>query len=203
MAAQDYNKLIPLATDFLDVSQGDLYLNFGALSDWVEVDHVTFASADAGKHAKTTFPVQGSEPSFSAGEMGLYNFLNTVTGVNELYINRRGVSTTPFSASLLSTNPAPSNNSSGWTYLPSGLLIKWGNGSANGSATVSFPVASTIPVFTQVFSVQITNYAAGATDTDTFTRLTSFTNTGVTVYGSARSTTGATATTFQYLAIGY
>lgn len=195
---------IPAANDVISQSQADIQGNFQAINTFVNVNHVDFASADAGKHKFIQFPGQGSNPATAAGEVAVYCRTSTVTAVPELFYRRASNGTViEASASILSTTPAPANNSAGWTWLPSGLLLKWGNGTANGSATVAFPVAANIPVFTQVVSVQITNYAAGAVDTDTFTRLVSFNNLGVTVYGSARSTTGAVATTFQYLAIGY
>jgi len=200
MPASDYNKLIPTPTDQLNISQNDLLLNFGAISDLIDVDHVDFASADAGKHAKITFPPQNPTPVFGPTDIGLYAFLYPTTNTNELYFNSIAGLDTPFTAGILSTNAAPGNNVPGWTWLPSGVLLKWGNSTATGSTTVNFPVAANIPVFTNVMSVIITTTGAG---TDIFAQLTSFTATGVVVYGSQRTAVAAAATTFQYLAIGY
>ena len=203
-----YNPNIPQSTDFLSVSQGDILNNFTALSTYLNVNHVDFNGADQGKHKWVTFPVQSGNPPivFNAGELAVYSFLSPVTGVNELYINKTNQVTVvqnTITASILSTSSAPANNSSGWSYLPSGILIKWGNGNANGNTAITFPVAATIPVFNQVFSVQLTTYANSAADTNTFVRLSAFTTLGFNCYGSSRASVAAAAGSFQYLAIGY
>ncbi len=98
-----YNANIPLATDQLSQSQIDINANFQALKTLIDVNHVDFASADQGKHAKVTFPAQSPAPTFILGEIGLYSFLSPITGVNELYINNSiNATNTPFSASAQS-----------------------------------------------------------------------------------------------------
>lgn len=198
-----YNENIPQSTDILSQSQADLLNNFQAISVWVNIDHVDFGSVDEGKHNKVTFVVQSPAPSFAAGEIGLYNFLSPITAVDELYLVNSAGTATQMSASILSTNANPGNNVSGWTYLPSGILLKWGNATANGNTAFTFPVAGNIPVFTNVMSMQITTFANNVADTDTFVRLSGFTNVGFNAYGSARSTVANVAASFQYLAIGY
>lgn len=203
-----YNANIPMPTDQLSQSQADLLGNFQALSTLINVNHVDFASADQGKHKWVTFPVQAGSPpiAFGAGEVALYSFLNPITSQNELYVNKTNQATVtqiPGTASILSVTSNPGNNVSGWTYLPSGILLKWGNSTATGSTVINFPVAATIPVFTNVMSVLVTPFAAGGADSNIAVRISSFTNTTMTVYGSPRITSGAAAAGFQYLAIGY
>lgn len=203
-----YQSNIPQPTDILAQSQSDLQQNFLAIDAFVNVNHAPFNTADQGKHIYVEFPVQVSSPPavFPAGEVALYAFLNPITSQNELYVNKTNqVTLTQISAtaSVLSVTSAPANNSAGWTYLPSGVLLKWGNASANGNTNILFPVAADVPVFNQVFSMQITTYDPGAGDSNTFTRLGTFTNLGFNAYGSARTATGAAAVNFQYLAIGY
>lgn len=198
-----YNPNIPQPTDILSQSQGDLLANFQALDAWVNINHVSFGSPDEGKHAKIAFPVQSLAPTFLAGEIGLYNLLSPITGVNQLYIVNSAGATTEVNASVLSTNANPGNNVAGWARLPSGVLLKWGNGTANGNTAFVFPVAATIPVFTNVMSMQVTTFTNNVADTDTFVRLSAFTNVGFNAYGSARTTAVAAAASFQYLAIGY
>ncbi len=158
---------------------------------------------DEGKHAKISFPVQAPAPAFLAGEVGLYNFLSPITGVNQLFIVNSVGATTEVNASVLSTNANPGNNVAGWARLPSGVLLKWGNGTANGNTAFVFPVAANIPVFTNVMSMEVSTFANNVADTDTFVRLSAFTNLGFNAYGSARTTAVAAAASFQYLAIGY
>jgi hypothetical protein len=203
-----YNQNIPQANDQLSTSQADLLNNFIAIQTLINVNHVDFAAGDQGKHKYVTFPVQAGSPpiAFNAGEIALYNFLSPITGQNELYINKLNQALLVqqnMVGSILSTNSAPGFNSTGWTYLPSGILLKWGFGTANGNTVVVYPVAANIPVFTQVFNIQVTTRQFNGADTNTFVRLSNFPNAvQFTVYGSQRTVVGAAAADYTYLAIG-
>lgn len=166
-----YQAAIPAATDQLSVSQGDLQNNFGALNTYLGVNHVGFNGSDQGKHVFITFPVQTVNPSvtpgFNTAEIGLYNFNYSVTGKNELFVNKisgAGSVQKPITASLLSYNATPAQGTAGWTYLPSGLLIMWGTtNSVSGTYIQTIPVGANIPVYTQILSVQITPFLSGGT----------------------------------------
>jgi hypothetical protein len=215
-----YQPNIPLATDQLSQSQSDLQGNFQAIKALVDVNHVDFTDGvDMGKHKWINFPVQTGLPgsSFAAGEVGLYNQLptaNPLTTVNELWINKQttgGAVQIPLTASVLSYNPSPSSLSSGWSYLPSGILLKWGQstdpaqlvGNSNASrGNVPFPVNANIPVFNQVFQVMVVQTWS--------TNRTSVGSNGFSVYSV--NTTGfivtwsgsnSSGTGISYLAIGY
>jgi len=200
MPASDYNPNIPQPTDSPSVSQNQILLNWGAIKTLIDVDHVDFAASGAGKHNKITFPVQSPAPTFTGGDLGLYSFLSPVTAVNELYLSTVAAKQVAMSASILSTNAAPSGVA-GWSYLPSGILLKWGIAAANGTSVITLPVSGTIPVFAGVSSVLVTGISPAASDQ--FAYLVTFTPTQITVYGSARTTNTAAAVSFQYLAIGY
>ena len=60
------------------------------------------------------------------------------------------------------SNNAAASCDDGWTYLPSGLLLKWGRVSAN-SATVSITPTATSggPNFSRVFRVMVTPQDTG------------------------------------------
>ena len=190
-----YNPNIPQPTDLLSQSQTDILANFQAIQTLIDVNHVDFASGNQGKHFFIQFPVQSPVPTTGGGEVGLYCQTSTYTTNPELvFSHQNGAGIVEFTSSLQA--------SAGWTYLPSGILLKWGQGTANGSATINFPVAATIPVFNNVFSVQLTPYQNTVSDANIFVTLTSFNATSITAYGSTRVTTGATAVIFQYLAIG-
>lgn len=192
-----YNANIPQATDQISVSQADLLNNFIALSTFLNVNHVDFASADQGKHKFVSFPQQGSSPATSGTEVALYCKVSSLTGAPELFYRDANSSTDIEFTSYV-------NNVDGWTRFPSGVLIKWGNATANGATSINFPVGATYPVFTNVFSAQVTpNTLGGANvDPDTFVTVNAISTTQLTVYGSARSTTGAKAANFTYLVIG-
>ena len=190
-----YNPNIPGANDLPSVSQGQIQTNFADIQTLIDVNHVNFASSDRGKHKFITLPVQGSTPAFSVGEIGLYNKA-AFTTLNELFIVNSAGTATPMTASLKA--------GAGWSYLPSGILIKWGNGVANGLTTVTFNTGATIPAFTQIFSIQVCTAYTNASDGNGFVRLNNFLApwTQFTVYGSARTTVTNQAVGFEYLAIG-
>src|ERR1041385_9061218 len=195
-----YQANIPQPTDALSQSQSDILNNFAAIQTLVDVNYVDFASSDQGKHKFVTFPVQTVTPSFNVGEVGLYNKLSAVTSVNELFIVNSAGTTTPLTAS----QQVASNN--GWAYLPSGVLMKWGKGTATaGLYTFVFPTGANIPAFNSIFSMQVTTAYVNASDGDGFVRLNNFLApwTSFTVFASHRTSTGAFGpVSFQYLAIG-
>ena len=208
-----YNGNIPQATDLLSSSQPLIQGNFTAIQTLIDVDHVDFASGNQGKHFRVSLPVQSPAPSFSAGDVGLYSFQNSRTSQNELYINKINQATVtqiPATASILSTSSSPGPNSSGWTYLPSGILIKWGSATIDSTITpvqtVTFPAGATIPVFSQIFSMQLTTSTSGTVDNNKYVILQSFALGGTTfaAIAVARSSLATTyvQATFEYLAIG-
>jgi hypothetical protein len=209
----DYDPNIPQASTLLSVSQLDLLNNFGAIQALIDVNHVDFAAGDAGKHKWVTLPLQGAHPpagsGFAAGELGLYNAAYALTTQNELFINKTNQATVvqvPSTASILSSNSAPAQNSAGWTLLPSGIVLRWGNFTGfTGLATVTLSTsAANGPALTQILTVQVTPYNTSAGDVNFAVRLSNIISpTQFSVYISSRTTTGAALGGFQYLVIGY
>lgn len=205
-----YQNDIPKSTDALSQSQQDIQNNFFSIGQTFDVNHVDFNDGtNFGKHKYVELPQQSGTPPipFPATEMVLYAAESPFNAaVNEIFINKTNQATlvqVPFTASILSVSSNPASNTAGWAYLPSGLLIKWGNGNANGNTVVVFPSAGDIPPFTEVLSMSLTTADVGAGDTNTFVRLSGFTNIGFTCYGSSRTTVAPANATFQYFAIGY
>lgn len=190
-----YISTIPQPTDRLKDSQNDILNNFIAIKAAFDINHVTFDAATQGKHNFVSFPVQAANPAAVVTEMQLYTKTSALTTVPELFLERGDGTVYEFSSATRAVT--------GWTRLPSGILLKWGSDTKTGSQTVTLPVAGTIPVFTTIFSVQLTVKNAAVTDTDEAVRVISFAAaTGFNVYASSRSTTGAKAVTFEYLVIG-
>lgn len=168
-----YQSTIPQANDQLATSQSDLLNNFGAVNTYLNVNHVTFNGSDQGKHVFITFPIQTVNPSitpgFTATEVGLYNFNYTVTGKNELFINKiagTGSVQKPMTASILSNNATPAQGTTGWSYLPSGLLIMWGTrNSVSGTVVQTVLSGVNVPTYTQILHVQLTPFSAAASST--------------------------------------
>lgn len=203
---------IPQATDKLSVSQGNILNNFTILG---AIAGNASASSDSINSTAgfnwILLATQGATPpagsAFAPGVVGLYSANNPTTSKNELYINKTNQATVtqiPATASVLSVTSAPASNTGGWTYLPSGLLMKFGNGSANGNTAFTFAALNPgAPAFTQVLSMVLCTAYSNASDGDGFVRLSSFNNLGFNAFGSARTTVTTKVVLFQYLAIGY
>lgn len=187
---------VPNSGQTLSDSRVPINANFATIGAAFVIDHVDYNVAGQGKHNKVTFPVQAVAPVFAAGEVGLYNLLYAVSGVDELFVKNQAGQATPMTA-VSKTTP-------GWAWLPCGLLVKWGVGVANGFTTITLPVGVNIPAFTQILTMQVCTAYANAADGDGFVRLNNFVApwTQFTVYGSARTTVTNKAVAFNYLAIG-
>lgn len=150
-----YQNNIPQPSDLLSDSQSDLLGNFQAIQALIDVNHYDFGTANQGKHFMVSMPPQSPAPTFAAGEVGLYAFLNPTTSQNELYINKTNQSTVtqiPATASTLSLTSAPVQGTAGFSYLPSGIYITWGSTTVNGNTLITLPT----PTPNQILSVQLT-----------------------------------------------
>jgi hypothetical protein len=200
-----YNNTIPQPGDQPKDSQPQILTNFAAIKTLIDVNHVTFDAAGEGKHKFITLPVQAAAPAL-ATDNGIYNKNYATTAKNETYIHNQtlaGTSDIPMSASFLSNTAVPILGLTGWTYLPSGVLIKWGYATGNGLATIDISVAGE-PDFIQMLSVWLTPIAAGAGDVNTAVRFIDILDEKhFTAYFSARTTLGAAAGEAVFLAIGY
>jgi len=203
---------IPQPTDQLSVSQADILNNFGVLGAIAGNANAASSSLNAISGFNFLYlPVQGGSPPagalFPAGQIGLYSFMNALTGINELYINKTNQATVvqvPATASTLSQNSAPALNAGGWTYLPSGMLLVFGKGFANGNSNFTFAALQpTAPPFTQVLSIILCTAYSSTSDSDGFVRLSNYTNLGFNAFGSARTTVTTKNVGFQFLALGY
>ncbi len=190
---------VPLAPQRIKDSQPIIRQNFVEINALVDVDHYTFGSLTAGEHKKVTLPDQGVSPVFAGNDLGIFAKIPTVnplTGINELFIRRQDGSQTPFSAADLNVN--------GWSYLPSGLLLKWGVSNGTGTTTVVYPVAANIPVFNAPFVTFLTVLTV-AGDPDGAVSLVAGASLAVSfdVFCSTRTFNGAGPVGFLYLTLGF
>ena len=155
---------IPQAAQRINDTQPLIQTNFTLLNTYFGNNHVAFnAGADWGKHTVVQFVQQGAEPAaFAASEAGLYNL--AYGGNPEIFV-RKGVAAAgiPMTARSAYTPPIPGvGATNNWTYLPSGLILKFGNASA---AVGGVPVVlnGIGPNYTQVPFVYVTlgAFAAG------------------------------------------
>ena len=162
-----YISTIPLATDQLSQSQSEIQENFNQINLFVNTDHVAFNVANQGKHNSVRMPVLGAPPAFTAGEMALWNEALAESTQNELHVrksNQAGDVSIPMTASVLGRSVTPIGTT-GWTFLPSGILMKWGSaggitGSGNLVAVNDGGGGVLGPDFAEVFTVQVTGESA-------------------------------------------
>ena len=197
-----YQNSIPLATDAMSTSQGDLQGNFLTLGSAWNVNHVQMNLPAQGKHHFIHIP----NGTFGAG-------FPLITGGNEvaLYAESGNLYLRPASQAVgVHTNDinltGGAKVSPGWCYLPNGLIMKWGSGTVNADR---FGVAGTaplihgtdIPTITTVICPIVTR--TGNITSEGIVTYSSFNEVAhtVTVYG-VKSISGAHATGFIYLLIG-
>jgi hypothetical protein len=193
---------VPLTGQNLDQTRNPIRNNFLSVNNAFLVDHVTYNATGAGKHNKVTLPNQATAPTFAPPEVGIYNFVNATSAINELYISKSDGTQVPSTASAQNIN--------GWTYLPSGLLLKWGTSAAtrNALSTVTLPTpanAANGPRFTNIFMVQaVQTFSAGPSTGDLNTALCvgNITIDNFQVFARANGLPNSGAINIFYFAIG-
>ena len=199
-----YNPSIPLATDQVSNSQSAILGNFGTIDPGTSLTGVGFArnhvtmtdGTNGGLHERVDFYQALSDPVIS-GFVGSSYVKSVVQGglaaAPQLCFNTG----TPY---LLSG--ALSAAATGFTYLPGGILLKWGDFTgSSGVNTLTFPTGASIPVFAHIYQVFLCTFNAPPSP-----NYTGFVQTIATtgfVYNSTsiRSTGGAPGD-YCYLAIG-
>jgi len=160
-----YQSNIPQATDILAVSQSDILNNFSTLDTWCNVDHGGFNAVVGiqGTHLKVSNPVQGAAPVFPTPRTtnGFYTLTNATTTLSETYIHKQNQAASidiPMTASILGQVNNPAVNTTGWSYLPSGILLKWGTATTiNGALAVNVNAGGIYgPNYTTVMNAQVT-----------------------------------------------
>ena len=186
-----WNPDIPKPTDLLSTSQDQILQNFQALNPLFNT---------IGNYV--LLPVQAGKPTTSSTQLSLYSFLSPNTGQIELYMGR------PSTGIAIQISGASAGD---YTFLASGLIMKWGNGFFNnpsGASIFDFPASASIPVFRTgtVPFVMIGGYGnvGPQADTNQYVRFISTTNLTMTVWCSQRTTTNQPAGlyTWNWVAIG-
>lgn len=143
-----YNTNIPLGSDNPSNSAPQFFTNFNSTDGIVNVDLIGFNTSDGtgGFHQKSTYVAQGSDPGSASGQLVEYS--KTSSGSTELFFQRDAVAT-PIQLTLGTIVNAPN----GQTFLPGGLLLKWGNKFPTSATGSSIPVVYA--------SVGLTNFPNG------------------------------------------
>lgn len=202
-----YQANIPQPNNRIKDSQSDILQNFQAIDTVFAEDHEPFNSANEGKHASVRLTEQSPAPTFGATEVGIYNatYNNNTSVRNEVFVHKKTNNSSlniPMTASILSQNGTVGTNTAGWTYLPSGILIHWGQSAGQGFANVALNPA--FPAFSQIFTVQVTPQQSGTGDFNYAVRIDNILSNSFDVYVSSRTSTGPASQPggFQYLVIG-
>ncbi len=183
-----YNNNIPQPGDFPSQSQSQILQNFQQLDTAWAVNHVDFNTADQGKHAKVTFPIQSPAPAFLVGEIGLFNQNAYPTSVPDLWLTRGTGSAFPMTGYSIDVS-----GQSGWTYYPSGVLYAWGQVQVVAATpiTITYISADTsggagvnFPGFTIMGNPQITFVGTSLSTT----RISGYTNLEFTVVSLSSGT---------------
>ena len=179
----------PQATDKKAKSQQDILDNFTELNTFLSKNHKNLNDINQGKHIKVDLMKLAADPTTGADEMCLFNKDNKL----QLRPQNDGDIYDFMNISGLTAE--------GFHLFPNGMLIKWGEATANGATAHNFPVAATIPVFSSVYKVIISTKATGG-GYDNVSYFINATNTTINVYGSARTVNRANNSAYTYLAIG-
>jgi hypothetical protein len=198
-----YNANIPQPTDAISDSQNDILDNFQSINTWVQVNHTGFDSPpNTGKHTVVELPQQAMATVTPVGEVAIecLSSAYNANGPELIYLPENAGARVEMTASLKATN--------GWTFLPSGLLIKWGRFlvAAAGTAVVPFPAGAGIPAYGMtVYNITFQVSNGAATDPNWAITLNTATTTLANIgYNAvARDSAVATIPTFiYYYAIG-
>lgn len=173
-----YQPNIPMETDQISQSQSDIQGNFQALDPFI--------------NGIFNLPVQGSFPATGNNVI----FSKLYNGNIEVFIqNPSGSKQIPITAQFVAGN-------AGWTYLPSGMLMCWNQGTigaGNATVTVLFNTVPSFPGFTtSSLSIQLTR--VHNTTSTNFIQLDSFTQLQF-IARKSTSTLGS-ADVFGWLAVG-
>ena len=143
-----YQSGIPEATDRKNASQSAIKDNFGALKTAFETNHGAFNGGIQGKHTIVALPQQTTSgtvpPATSATEMSIYCKTNGASPA--LWIRPTGQAAGLQTPDLDIDFTTYGDTATGWSRLPSGLIIKWGTGTvgaANAEGTAIYD--STVP----------------------------------------------------------
>lgn len=129
--------LVPQSTDTLASTQQPILQNFTTINAAFLVDHVEYALANQGKHNQITFPIHtGTIPANGApdaNEIYLVNQNAAPTNIPDIWMQRGAGTPFPITGS--------EESSPGWSYLPSGILLKWGQVNSGSSGTFTHNAA--------------------------------------------------------------
>jgi hypothetical protein len=138
-----YSPTIPGPNDLLSQSQADIQTNFNQANLIMGINHVNFDNslpagslpADRGKHTFVTLIEQAANPATALNEIAIY--CRDLGGISTQYLRKENNGTV-----IQISGPDPVAAVAGQTFLPGGIIMKWGTAVVNVAGTaIAFPVA--------------------------------------------------------------
>lgn len=165
----------------------------------VAVNHFDNNSAHAGQHQFVEMPNSAVAPTVPSGatSCALYNGGSSFgPGTNDLFYLPPG-SASLASGVQLTRNELPINAVNGYSWLPGGVLIQWGEVTAtNGNPNVTFPIA--FP--SALYNIQVTRQRAPASPGSTYSFWVS--TTGLSTTGFTIINNDGHSWSYNWFAIG-
>lgn len=199
--------ILPNAGQTLVETRDPIRINFQNIENGFIQDHVDYATANAGKHTAVHFvnqQVAPNAPVTVGGECAIYAAPSILGAANPPALFFKGQNSAANLNGIDFTTCGAANP--GWTRLPSGIIIVWGNTNLTGTfatpQTVAFPANANTPVFTNVFTVQLTLGPSTGGDTNLCIFLTGFTNLNFTAAIAKISGSLPVTAPVYYLALG-
>lgn len=143
-----YNPNVPLSSQQISSTTVPIQTNFTVANTNIGIDHVDFTNAappggNGGLHNKSTYVVQGSDPTAVTQGPIVYaksvSYPGPVTR-NELFMRQASGDGGAVIQLTETRNSAPSGTN-GYSFLPGGVIMQWGTDAAVGNnGTVTFPI---------------------------------------------------------------
>lgn len=152
-----YNSNVPNSTDRINTTQQPIKDNFVQIETSFEANHIDLnAGANTGKHKFVQMPEQGAAPATALNEGALYTKESSSSGTpqTELFFRRENNGTEIEVSGALAA-------AIGWTLLPSGILIKWGNATTDGAGNITVNMNASGQAFATAYIVTITPRSTG------------------------------------------
>lgn len=188
---------VPLAGQTLGVTRNPINQNFNVIDTAFSINHVDYNAPDQGKHKFLSMPVQGAAPATTATELGIFTQTSALTGVPEWAFRRANNG-----AVIEFTSSTQANN--GWTRLPSGILLKWGQIGGNAAILNQQFVINLNgigPAFTAVYNAQA-NYFSVSIAKFVVVNITNLTPAALTLNKTASAVSGGAGEVAYFLVIG-
>jgi len=149
MATYTYNRDIPDAPNNPSVDQPDMKTNTNSIDSLINEDHYSFGVNNGGFHKQVRMPVLGAIPAGLIGGSGtIYTkTINNGAGnqAQEFYTNGASGNEYQLTRADNTNFPTFAAAQNGWTFLPGGLILQYGNAVTTGLNTdVVFPYEMTI-----------------------------------------------------------